>query len=143
MTAASVRHLGAALLIAFSATSAPAPARAADPGLMGPLTLPAPDRPDAHRLLGSVRDGVFHAYGPGGAAAPFRLTAIQRQEARSVESGALDLAPLDGRLILVQGVPEGGWIYEATVVETSGPLIAQGVARLLAAMGARAAPSAD
>lgn len=133
MTVSSLRRLGGALLLALAVVSTPA--QAGDRFPAGPMTSPAPGRPDAVILFGIATAGGFHAYGSDGRTTPYRLTGIQRQEARSVESGELDLASREGRLIVVEGVPDGGWIYEAVVTETSGPLIAERVIRLLSGLG--------
>ena len=50
-----------------------------------------------------------------------RLTSIHMQEARSPESGELDLRPYEGRLILLQGRDGGGWLYSARLIRTFGP----------------------
>ena len=73
--------------------------------------------------VGMVRDGRFQPWLP--ASAPrgtlLRLTSIHMQEARSPESGELDLRPYEGRLILLQGRDGGGWLYSARLIRTFGP----------------------
>jgi hypothetical protein len=52
-----------------------------------------------------------------------RLTTIQRQEARSVESGEVDLTAYEGDAILIEGIRDSGWIYEARIVDHAGPIL--------------------
>jgi len=58
-------------------------------------------------------------------AGPFgrvRLTRIQRQESVSPESGTPPTDDLVGRCVVVQGILDSDWLYEARIVETLGPL---------------------
>jgi hypothetical protein len=76
-------------------------------------------------LIGIVEQGRFNLLSPepgtpGGA----RLTSISMQAAQPPESGELDLAQYEGGAIAVQGHDGGGWIYEASVVDTGGPILA-------------------
>lgn len=83
------------------------------------------------QILGLVEDGAFYALAGGDSRAPLGLTSIARQEARSVESGALDLTAEEGRAIVVRGVPDGGWLYEARVLEVAGPLVSAEIRRFI------------
>ena len=73
--------------------------------------------------VGIVRNGGFQLWLP--ASSPrgmlLRLTGIHMQEARSPESGELDLRAYEGRLILLQGRGAGGWLYSARLIRTFGP----------------------
>lgn len=104
-----------AVLIGGAVSSAPASA-----DLLEPITAPSPDGGDALRYVGPIENGAFQALGCGGGTVPFLLTTIARQEARSVESGALDLSPFERRMVVIEGIPNGGWVYEARVIETIG-----------------------
>jgi hypothetical protein len=53
----------------------------------------------------------------------FRVTSIAVQEARSPESGELDLSPYEGAVLLVHGQQDGGWVYSAEVVDQAGPIL--------------------
>ncbi len=97
---------------------------AAETARPGPVAITAPGAPEALQYLGQVQSGVFRAFGCGGAVWPLALTSIQRQEARSVDSGRLDLGVHEGDVLVVEGIPNGGWIYQARVVEIASPVIA-------------------
>ena len=73
--------------------------------------------------VGIVRDGRFRPWLPASAprGASLRLTSIPMQEARSPESGELELMAYEGRLILLQGRDGGGWLYSAHLMRTFGP----------------------
>lgn len=94
------------------------------------VLLATPARAEPSRLIGLVEDGRFlplaeDGEGVDGAALGFRLTRIARQEARSVESGEIDLGDYEGAAILVQGVAEGGWIYEAEILDRASPIVTE------------------
>ena len=72
-------------------------------------------------FLGIVQDGKFHSLSPK--TASDRLTNIQMQEARSPESGELDMTEYEGSAIMVRGHDGGGWIYSAEIVDKAGPIL--------------------
>lgn len=45
-----------------------------------------------------------------------RLTSVERQQAIPPESGELDLTTVEGKLVRVGGVPDGGWVYGARIL---------------------------
>jgi len=75
-------------------------------------------------IIGVVENGEFRPLWPGrGALGTVDLTSIRPQEARSPESGKLDLREYEGKAIAVQGNDQGGWIYSASVIDAGGPLV--------------------
>ena len=88
-------------------------------------------RPDMVHVLGIVQNGRLIALEPGGLAlSGIRLTSIMRQKARSVQSGELDLAAFEGVALMVEGVRDSGWLYEAHIIEQAGPILTAVVRRL-------------
>ena len=57
---------------------------------------------------------------------PMFLTTVRMQEARTPESGQIDLQQYEGNAIMVsfQAVNER-WIYGANIIEVSGPILTQ------------------
>jgi hypothetical protein len=79
--------------------------------------------PDGH-FIGVVEKGKFQVLEPRRPLSiPIRLTRIQMQEARPVESAEIDLRQYEGKAILVTGHDGGSWIYRAEVVDRGGPLL--------------------
>ncbi len=75
-------------------------------------------------ILGVVQDGKFVFLNPVEELnQTARLTSIQMQEARSPESGELNLNKFEGKAIMVQGHNGGGWIYSAKIVDKAGPIL--------------------
>ena len=75
-------------------------------------------------FLGLVENGKFKLLSPRPALpGDVRLTSISMQEARSPESGELNLTEYEGNAIAVQGHDGGGWIYSASVIDTGGPIV--------------------
>jgi hypothetical protein len=79
------------------------------------------------RLLVLVRSGRPLALSSTPNAAPLRsvplrATSIAMQEARSPEAGEMDLAPWEGKLLLLEGRDSGGWLYSARIVRPLSPL---------------------
>jgi hypothetical protein len=118
VTAMIAAGLGMLLfLIIMGATVAPV---AASDGT-DPLSK-APDGQD--RILGLVENGRLRAVFPAiGSPLGLRLTTIRRQEARSVESGEVDLTGYEGDAILVEGIRDSGWIYEARIIDHASPIL--------------------
>jgi hypothetical protein len=77
-------------------------------------------------FIGIVKSGKFHVLAPR-PSSPFpaiiRLTRIQMQEARPPDSAELTLEKYEGKAVMVQGHGGGGWIYQAAVVDSGGPLV--------------------
>ena len=84
-----------------------------------------PERPDGReQILGLVENGRLRVVFPAiGSPLGLRLTTIRRQEARSVVSGAVDLNAYEGDAILIEGIRDSGWIYEARIVDPAGPIL--------------------
>jgi hypothetical protein len=78
-------------------------------------------QPDVQRILGWVQHRDFVALQPPITA--LRLTTIKRQEARSVESGELDLSAYKGEAVMIEGVLDGGWLYEARIIDRGSPIL--------------------
>jgi hypothetical protein len=75
-------------------------------------------------LLGRVQDGELALLAPAGSAGGrTRLTEIGMAESVAPESGEIDLQPYEGCALVVRGHDGGGWIYEAEILEESGPLL--------------------
>jgi hypothetical protein len=75
-------------------------------------------------LLGLVRDGELSILAPASSAGgSARLTQIGMAESVSPESREIDLQPYEGCALVVRGHDGGGWIYEADILEESGPLL--------------------
>lgn len=82
-------------------------------------------------FLGIIQNSQFHPLGSGfPPGSSVRLTSIQMQEARSPESGELDLTPYEGSAIMVQGHGGGGWIYAAHIIDKAGPILTMVVKRV-------------
>ncbi len=115
MIAAGLRML--LFLIIMGATVAPA---AASDG-----TDPLSKAPDGREhILGLVENGRLRVVFPAiGSPLGLRLTTIRRQEARSFESGEVDLSGYEGDAILVEGIRDSGWIYEARIIEHASPIL--------------------
>lgn len=75
-------------------------------------------------IIGIVENEEFRPLWPGrGALGTVDLTSIRPQEARSPESGKIDLGEYEGKAIAVQGNDQGGWIYSASVIDAGGPIV--------------------
>lgn len=77
-------------------------------------------------FIGLVKSGKFHLLAPRSSSpltAVIRLTGIQMQEARPPESEELNLEKYEGKAVMVHGHDGGGWIYQAAVVDSGGPLV--------------------
>ena len=115
MIAAGLRML--LFLIIMGATVAPA---AASDGT-DPLSKASDGR---EHILGLVENGRLRVVFPAiGSPLGLRLTTIRRQEARSFESGEVDLSGYEGDAILVEGIRDSGWIYEARIIEHASPIL--------------------
>jgi len=76
------------------------------------------------QLIGIVKSGKLEVLFPrNGQTRLMELTTIARQEARSPDSGAMDLRQYAGLVIMVEGIPDSGWLYEAHIVDSGGPLL--------------------
>jgi len=58
-----------------------------------------------------------------------RLTSISMETAMSAGAKELDLTKYEGKVIVVCGHDDGGWIYSATVAQIAPPLIAEFILR--------------
>ena len=75
-------------------------------------------------FIGVVEKGVLQIVFPKSVmSGSTRFTSIAMQEARSPESGELDLSQYEGRAIAIQGHNSGGWVYSARVVDVGGPIV--------------------
>lgn len=85
-----------------------------------------------HHYLGLVQNGRWQFLSPTHADAPTRrLTAIARQDARSPESGELDLSELEGSLVYVEGDKNDEWIYSAQIIDQCDMAMSAAVLALL------------
>src|SRR5262245_54828177 len=76
------------------------------------------------RLLGLVRGGEFSIIHPEQLARrELRLTTIRVADARLPEGSQLDLSPYEGGLIMVEGIDQGRWLYEAKVIDRASPIM--------------------
>lgn len=87
------------------------------------------------RFLGIVKDGRFSIVLPRPQCCTVRLTRIMKPASIAEElvtSHEIDLAEYEGKAIMVTGsLPEHkGWLYEATVIEQSGPILTEVVKEL-------------
>jgi hypothetical protein len=77
-------------------------------------------------FIGVVKEGKFHLLAPQPSSpltAAIRLTGIQMQEAQPPESKELNLEKYEGKAVMVHGHDGGGWIYQAAIVDSGGPLL--------------------
>ena len=76
-------------------------------------------------ILGIVKGGKFQPLWPEKTVLDsVRLTEIQMQEARSPESGELNLTKYEGQAVMVSGNGGGGgWVYDARIVDAAGPIL--------------------
>jgi hypothetical protein len=77
-------------------------------------------------FIGIVKSGKFHLLAPRSSSpltAAIRLTGISMQVAQPPESAELNLEKYEGKAVMVHGYDGGGWIYQAAVVDTGGPLV--------------------
>lgn len=76
-------------------------------------------------ILGIVKGGKFQPVWPEKSILDsVRLTKIQMQEARSPESGEIDLSKYEGQAVMVDGNGGGGgWVYDARIVDAAGPIL--------------------
>jgi hypothetical protein len=97
-----------------------------------------PGDPRTTRVLGLSRAGQFSVIHPERFAEKgVGLTTIRASEARAPESSRLDLSPYEGRLIMVEGVDHGGWLYEARVIDQAGPIMSAVIRELFGARARR------
>lgn len=83
------------------------------------------------QFLGTVQHGQFYQLAPPSASGGLiRLTGIRRQAAMAPESGELNLTGYEGSAIMVRGYDEGGWIFEAKIVDQAGPILTEVVRRV-------------
>jgi hypothetical protein len=77
------------------------------------------------QIIGIVRNGQFFPLGNQfDLQIPVRLTSISMMEARSPESGELNLTECEGAVIMICGQGSGGnWIYSARVIDRAGPIL--------------------
>jgi hypothetical protein len=78
---------------------------------------------DMQQFLGIVEDGRFQLLDPPESHDLFRFTSIAMREARSPESGELDLSGYEDKAIIIEGNDGGGWVYEAAVIDQAGPIL--------------------
>jgi len=77
-------------------------------------------------FIGIVKNRKFHLLAPqpsSPSTAAIRLTGMQMQEARPPESDELNLEKYEGKTVMVHGHDGGGWIYQAAIVDSGGPLL--------------------
>jgi hypothetical protein len=82
------------------------------------------------KFLGIVQGGRFSILMPRPQCCTVKLTRIQKPASIAEElvaSHEIDLAEYEGNAIMVSGVlPERkGWLYEASVIDQSGPIVTE------------------
>lgn len=87
------------------------------------------------KFLGIVKDGRFSILLPRLQCCTVRLTRIIKPASIAEElviSHEINLAEYEGKAIMVSGaLPEHkGWLYEATVIDQSGPILTEVVKEL-------------
>lgn len=85
------------------------------------------------QCLGIVKKGMFYPLWPEKSlTGAVRLTKIQMQEAVAPESRELDLKEFEGKAVMISGHGGGGgWIYEAQVIDSAGPIVTLLVVELM------------
>lgn len=79
---------------------------------------------DGTKILGIVHDGKFMPLeNRSDISSPLRLTSIRIMEARTPESGELNLTAYEGAAIMVSGRPNGDWLFSAEVLDHAGPIL--------------------
>ena len=87
------------------------------------------------KFLGIVKDGRFSILLPRSQCCTVRLTRIIKPASIAedlVVSHEINLAEYEGKVIMVSGaLPDHkGWLYEATVIDQSGPILTEVVKEL-------------
>jgi N-acetylmuramoyl-L-alanine amidase len=83
------------------------------------------------QFFGMVRNGEFYVFAPQHLeGATVKLTTTWIEEPDSTESGVIDLAEFEGKIIEVSGRDSGKWIYAAKVVEEAGPVLSDFLKRV-------------
>ncbi len=79
---------------------------------------------DETKILGIVRNGKFIPLeNRSDISSPLRLTSIRIMEARTPESGELNLTAYEGAVIMVSGRPNGDWLFSSAVIDHAGPIL--------------------
>ncbi len=83
------------------------------------------------QFFGMVRNGEFYVFAPQHLeGATVKLTTTWIEEPHTTESGVIDLAEFEGKIIEVSGHDSGIWIYSAKVVEEAGPVLSDFLKRV-------------
>ncbi|MCX6583048.1 MAG: N-acetylmuramoyl-L-alanine amidase [Candidatus Aminicenantes bacterium] len=83
------------------------------------------------QFFGMVRNGEFYVFAPQHLeGATVKLTTTWIEEPHANESGVIDLAEFEGKIIEVSGRDSGKWIYSAKVVEEAGPVLSDFLKRV-------------
>jgi len=76
------------------------------------------------QFFGMVRNKKFCIFAPPHREGNLvRLTGIDVQESRPPESAEIDISEYEGKIIEVNGIDNGDWLYSARVVEEAGPVL--------------------
>lgn len=79
--------------------------------------------PDTDKFLGVVKTGKFQCLWPKRTNdAPMKLTKISMVTATAPEGAILDLSQYEGCAIMVQGHESSSWIYDAHIIDNTGPI---------------------
>lgn len=73
-------------------------------------------------IIGIVRNGKFISLSVR-KGEQIGLTSIRQQEAIPPYARELKLTEYEGRVIMVSGDIDGGWIYQAVVIDHAGPIL--------------------
>lgn len=78
---------------------------------------------DTDKFLGVVKNGEFQCLWPKlTTAVPFKLTTISMMAAMAPDAAKLDLSQYEGCAIMVQGHGDTEWIYDAHIIDNTGPI---------------------
>lgn len=79
--------------------------------------------PDTDKFLGVVKNGEFQCLWPKRTTAvPFKLTTISMTAAMAPDAAKLDLSQYEGCAVMVQGHADIEWIYDAHIIDNTGPI---------------------
>jgi hypothetical protein len=99
---------------------------------------------DQKQFLGIVEDGTFQQLLPPlGSGGTVQFTSIAPQESVSPESRPLSFQDHDGTAIMISGSDHGGWVYNAKVIDSAGPILTMLVRYILTESESTASYTAD
>lgn len=88
---------------------------------------------ETRELIGLVKNGRMHILRPPEMAGrDVRLTRMGMQVSATPEMEMIDLSEYENRAVMVRGNESGDWIYDAELIETSGPILSAVVREVMA-----------